>query len=131
MTNPASSDHWRALLHETHAVQQLSDQLTRQTVHNGVVDEPLQRSYLVRRAVLADRADSLQKDTTFAINSEVDADLAARHLLDWDREHDTSRGLVPAADPCWDTHPRHYVHQEHAVLAHNNQRGDPDQHRPA
>lgn len=121
-----SSDHWRALLHETDAIEQLSSKLTRQAAHNGAVDAELQRQYLVRRAALADRADALQRGTGFAITGEVDADLAARHLLDWDRGHRTGRGHVPAADPRWDTHPRAYVHQEHSVLI----RDDPDESSP-
>ncbi|EGX61137.1 hypothetical protein [Streptomyces sp. P17] len=125
-----SSEYWRALLHETNVVEQLSNKLTGQAIHNGAIDAQLQRQYLVRRAALADRADSLQRATGFAITSEVDADLAARHLLDWDREHHTGQGTVPAAAARWDADPRGYVHQEHASLCRDDQLDDPDAARP-
>lgn len=89
-----SSDDWRALLNESHDVEQLSIELTWQAAHNGAVDGQLQRRYLVRRAALADRAETLQRETGSALAGEVDAALAALGLLHWDREH-----AAPAAGP--------------------------------
>lgn len=59
---------------------------------------------------------SLDQTSGPAAAGEVDAGLAALGLLQWDREHGTGRGPVPAADPRWDTDPLRYVHQEHALL---------------
>ncbi|GAA4027225.1 hypothetical protein [Streptomyces plumbiresistens] len=127
MTRQTSSDQWRALLHESDAVEQLSSELTRQAIRDGVVDGPSQRRYLVRRAALADRADSLQRETGFAATGEVDAGLAALGLLEWDREHGTGCGPLPAADGRWDADPRGYLHQEHAMLVLDDQDQDQDQ----
>ncbi|WP_216590254.1 hypothetical protein [Streptomyces brasiliscabiei] len=126
MTRQTSSDTWRALLHETDAVEQLSNELTRGAIRDGAVDGPSQRRYLVRRAALADRADSLQRATDFAAAGEVDADLAALSLLEWDREHGTGCGPLPAADGRWDADPRGYLHQEHAMFVVDEQ----DRERP-
>ncbi|WP_330351649.1 hypothetical protein [Streptomyces sp. NBC_00582] len=125
MTRQADSDAWRALLHETYAVEQLGNDLTRQALRDGAVDGPSQRRYLLRRAALADRADPLQRETGFAAAGEVDADLAALGLLEWDRGHGTGRGPVAAADGRWDADPRGYLHQEHAVLVLDEDQGEP------
>lgn len=90
--------------------------MTRQAERDGVTDKHAQRRYLVLRAALADRAMSLDQKTGLTSAREVDAGLAALGLLQWDREHSTGRGPVAAADPRWDTDPRLYVHQEHALL---------------
>lgn len=114
------SDNRRALLHETYTVEQLNNELTRQAVRDGTVDDQSQRRYLVLRAALADRASSVN-ESNIAITSEVDAALAAFSLVQWDREHGSGRGPVAAAEPQWDTTPLRYVHQEHAVLVLDEQ----------
>lgn len=72
-----TSGKWRALLQEAGAVE---------------------RRFLVRRAAFADRAGSLQRETGFAAAGEVDADLAALGLLEWDREHGADPSRPPMGD---------------------------------
>jgi hypothetical protein len=115
------SDHWRALLHQAHDVEQLSLELTRQTERSSAATGPLQRRYLVLRATLADRATPLQQETGFAMAGDVDAALAALGLLQFDREHGSGHGPIAATDPRWDANPLAYVHQEHAVLVRDEQ----------
>ncbi|MEV6133709.1 hypothetical protein AB0M05_44080 [Streptomyces violaceusniger] len=126
MKTEITGDDWLALLSEGFAVELLGNELTVQTVKGGVVDARLQRSYLVRRAAFADRAATALRDVT----SELDAEDAARRLLDHDRAHGTDRGAVPAAERRWDIDPCAYAHQEHAVAVRDeyDQREQHDQH---
>lgn len=86
-----------------------------------MVDGQSQRRCLLRRAALADRTVSLDRETGPAAAGEVDAGLTALALLQWDREHGTGRGPAAATDPRWDTDPQRYVHQEHALLVLDDQ----------
>ncbi|MET9777645.1 hypothetical protein ABZ023_25870 [Streptomyces sp. NPDC006367] len=99
-----------ALLRATAAVQRLDDELT---VHPG--DRQRERTYLVHRAALADRAVPALAEVEDPATSEQDAEDTARRLLEHDRAHGTGRGPVPAADPRWDTDARGYARQEHAA----------------
>ncbi|MFE0654641.1 hypothetical protein ACFVZH_39680 [Streptomyces sp. NPDC059534] len=95
-------------------VQNLSDELQ---ANPG--DVRRERTYLVHRAALADRATTALVDVESPKISEQDADDTARRLLDHDRIHGTGFGTVPATAIQWDGNPRGYVHQEHAILAIN------------
>ncbi|MFJ2922874.1 hypothetical protein [Streptomyces sp. NPDC087307] len=99
-----------ALLRVAAAVQRLSDELT---VHPG--DRQRERTYLVHRAALADRAVPDLAEVEDPATSEQDAEDTARRLLEHDRTHGTGCGPVLAADRRWDTDPRGYACQEHAA----------------
>ncbi|MEW2493930.1 hypothetical protein AB0942_10325 [Streptomyces nodosus] len=99
-----------ALLRATAAVQRLDDELT---VHPG--DRQRERTYLVHRAALADRAVPALAEVEDSTISEQDAEDTARRLLEHDRAHGTGRGPMPAADAHWDTNVRGYARQEHAA----------------
>lgn len=99
-----------ALLRATAAVQRLDANLT---VHPG--DRQRERTYLVHRAALADRAGPALAEVEDPAASEQDAEDTARRLLEHDRAHGTARGPVPAADARWDTDARGYARQEHAA----------------
>ncbi|MFJ2406675.1 hypothetical protein ACIOUE_35850 [Streptomyces xanthochromogenes] len=99
-----------ALLRVAAAVQRLSDELT---IHPG--DRQRERTYLVHRAALADRAVPALAAVQDPATSEQDTEETARRLLEYDRTHDTSRSSVPAADLRWDTDARGYARQEHAA----------------
>ena len=99
-----------ALLRATAAVQHLDDELT---VHPG--DRQRERTYLVHRAALADRAVPALAYIEDPATSEQDAEDTAHRLLEHDRAHGTGHGNVPAADSRWDTDARGYVRQEHAA----------------
>ncbi|MFE7268203.1 hypothetical protein ACFU9B_40400 [Streptomyces sp. NPDC057592] len=101
-----------ALLRVTAVVQLLDDELT---VHPG--DRQRERTYLVHRAALADRAVPALAEVEAPATSEQDAEDAARRLLRHDRAHGTGRGPVPADDTRWDTDARGYARQEHAAAA--------------
>ena len=100
-----------ALLRATAAVQRLDDELT---VHPR--DRQRERTYLVHRAALADRAVPALAEAEDPAISEQDAEETARRLLEHDRAHGTGRGPVPASDARWDTDARGYARQEHAVV---------------
>ncbi|MFF0142696.1 hypothetical protein ACFYRN_40465 [Streptomyces sp. NPDC005227] len=99
-----------ALLRATAAVQRLDTELT---VHPG--DQQRERTYLVHRAALADRAVPALADVEDPEASEQDAEDTARRLLEHDRAHRTGHGPVPAADARWNTDARGYARQEHAA----------------
>ncbi|MFJ8957350.1 hypothetical protein ACIRO1_45395 [Streptomyces sp. NPDC102381] len=99
-----------SLLRATDAVQRLDDELT---VHPG--DRQRERTYLVHRAALADRAVPALAEVEDPATSEQDAEATARRLLEHDRAHSTGRGPVPAADVRWDADVRGYARQEHAA----------------
>jgi isoaspartyl peptidase/L-asparaginase-like protein (Ntn-hydrolase superfamily) len=99
-----------ALLRAAAVVQHLDDDLT---VHPG--DRQRERTYLVHRAALADRAVPALAEVEAPQASEQDAQDTARRLLEHDRAHGTGRGPVPAADARWDTDARGYARQEHAA----------------
>ncbi|MCX4886027.1 hypothetical protein [Streptomyces sp. NBC_00847] len=99
-----------ALLRATGAVERLHDDLT---AHPG--DRQRERTYLVHRAALADRAVPALAEVEAPSTSEQDAEDTARRLLQYDRTHGTGRGPVPATDTRWDTDARGYARQEHAT----------------
>lgn len=99
-----------ALLRATAVVQRLDEELT---VHPG--DRQRERTYLVHRAALADRAVPVLAEGEDPATSEQDAKDTAHRLLEHDRTHGTGRGPVPAADSRWDTDARGYARQEHAA----------------
>ncbi|MFI9031130.1 hypothetical protein [Streptomyces sp. NPDC053560] len=99
-----------ALLRATAAVQRLDDDLT---VHPG--DRQRERTYLVHRAALADRAVPALAEVEDPATSERDAAETAHRLLAYDRAHGTGCGSVPASDARWDADPRGYARQEHAA----------------
>ncbi|WP_438297803.1 hypothetical protein [Streptomyces sp. HUAS TT7] len=100
-----------ALLRATAAVQRLSDDVT---VHPG--DRQRERTYLVHRAALADRAVPVLDGVEETADSEQDAEDTARRLLEHDRAHGAGRGPVPAAETRWDADARGYARQEHAAV---------------
>ncbi|MGW3491891.1 hypothetical protein [Streptomyces sp. NRRL F-5630] len=100
-----------ALLRATAAVQRLSDDAT---LHPG--DRQRERTYLVHRAAVADRALPVLDGVEETAANEQDAEDTARRLLEHDRAHGTDRGPVPAAETRWDTDARGYTRQEHAAL---------------
>ncbi|WP_431776317.1 hypothetical protein [Streptomyces cucumeris] len=104
------STDYLALLRAAAVVERLEIE---RTVHPG--DEDRQRAYLVCRAALADRAVPALAEYEAPETSEHDAESTARCLLAHDRIHGTGRGPVLPADLRWETDPRGYVHQEHAV----------------
>ncbi|MFG3207940.1 hypothetical protein [Streptomyces sp. NPDC048192] len=99
-----------ALLRATAGVERLD---VERAVHPG--DQQRERTYLVHRAALADRAVPALAEVEDPATSEQDAEDTARRLLQHDRAHGTGRGPVPAADARWDTDPRGYARQEHAA----------------
>ncbi|MFD3907838.1 hypothetical protein ACFXOL_10985 [Streptomyces californicus] len=105
-----TTDQQFTLLRATAAVQRLDDDLT---VHPG--DRRRERTYLVHRAALADRAVPVLADVEEPGASEQDAEDTARRLLQHDRAHGTGRGAVPAAETRWDHDARGYARQEHAA----------------
>jgi hypothetical protein len=75
------------------------------------------RTYLLRRAVLADRlAPVLPEPLYDGSTYEQDAAETGQSLLDHDRAHRSHRGPVPAGDRRWDADPVGYVRQEHAIV---------------
>jgi hypothetical protein len=99
-----------ALLRATAGVERLD---VERTVHPG--DQQRERTYLVHRAALADRAVPTLTEVEDPTTSEQDAEDTARRLLQHDRAHGTGQRPVPAADARWDTDPRGYARQEHAA----------------
>ncbi|MFE5407180.1 hypothetical protein ACFQ9Z_39140 [Streptomyces sp. NPDC056580] len=104
-----------ALLCATVAVHHLEVEVT---AHPG--DRQRERTYLVHRAALADRAVPALTDLEPPRISVQDAEYTARRLLEHDRAHATGRGPVPATDTRWDTDPRIYTRQEHAAAVLND-----------
>ncbi|WP_274036700.1 hypothetical protein [Streptomyces sp. MMBL 11-1] len=98
------------LLRATAAVERLDVELT---VHPG--DRQRERTYLVHRAALADRAAPVLAEVEDPAVSEEDAEGTARRLLEHDRVHGTGHGPVPADDARWESDARGYVRQEHAA----------------
>ncbi|MEU5610560.1 hypothetical protein AB0H03_17800 [Streptomyces sparsogenes] len=99
-----------ALLRATAAVERLDHELA---VHPG--DRQRERTYLVHRAALADRAVPALAAVEDPAASEQDAEDTARRLLEHDRAHGTGHGPVPATDTRWDADARGYARQEHAA----------------
>lgn len=99
-----------ALLRANDTVERLD---TERALHPG--DQQRERTYLLHRAAVADRAVPTLQHVEPTDVSEQDAEATAHRLLEYDRTHDTGHGPVPATDARWDQHPRGYVHQEHAA----------------
>lgn len=99
-----------AFMAELAAVLRLSDD------HSALPGAPRERELLVRRAGVLDRQAEADDDpASFAAEQITDAADYALQLLAYDREHATTCGSVPAADPRWDEDPRGYARQEHAA----------------
>ncbi|MEU7597297.1 hypothetical protein AB0B79_30335 [Streptomyces sp. NPDC039022] len=75
------------------------------------------REFLVRRAAVLDRLaeDDGGSPPADAAEKVVDAMEYAQALIEYDREHGTTRGAVPVTASCWEDDPGGYVRQEHAA----------------
>ncbi|MGG7570340.1 hypothetical protein [Streptomyces sirii] len=77
---------------------------------------PMSRDFLVRRAAALDRmaeVDHPAQRPQDAAETVTDAVGCALELLEWDTEHTTACGPIPASAAHWRDDPRGYAQQEH------------------
>ncbi|ANZ19941.1 hypothetical protein SNOUR_33550 [Streptomyces noursei ATCC 11455] len=80
----------------------------------------LAREYLVRRAAALDRLAETDDPggpltALHSADTVLDAVHYAHALIEYDSQHRTTRGPIPAHAPCWEENPRGYARQEHAM----------------
>ncbi|GHH54873.1 hypothetical protein [Streptomyces candidus] len=111
------------LLRETSEVHRLIDEL-RCSDLVGTTTPEQERAFLLRRAALAQRHLTQAVATGVDVqDAEADAEQTAMLLWKHDQLHDSSRGLIPAADPRWSlANVQEYVVQEAAAVTEEGER---------